>query len=135
MYVCVCVHVYVYVYMCMCICLCICSCIGICICICCAMLCHHIKGAHVVITQGTCAIPCHTANLRTKILDFRGFDSSIILILRAGILMSIAGSFLVINLSSQVINLSREILSREMGRSTACCQSSIWKHGPSPSEI
>ena len=30
-----------------------------------------------------------TANLRTKILDFRGFDSSRILILRGGILMSI----------------------------------------------
>ena len=30
-----------------------------------------------------------TANLRTKILDFRGFDASIILILRGGILMSI----------------------------------------------
>ena len=28
------------------------------------------------------------ANLRTKILDFRGFDSSIILILRDGFLMS-----------------------------------------------
>ena len=30
-----------------------------------------------------------TANLRTRILDFGGFDSSIILILRGGILMSI----------------------------------------------
>ena len=30
-----------------------------------------------------------TANLRTKILDFRGFDSSRILIVRGGILMSI----------------------------------------------
>ena len=30
-----------------------------------------------------------TANLRTRILDFRGFDSSIILMLRAGILISI----------------------------------------------
>ena len=29
-----------------------------------------------------------TANLRTKILDLRGFDSSILLILRAGILTS-----------------------------------------------
>ena len=34
-----------------------------------------------------------TANLRTSIMDFRGFDSSIILILRGGILMSI-GDFL-----------------------------------------
>ena len=32
---------------------------------------------------------CRTANLRTKILDFIGFDSSIILILMGGILMSI----------------------------------------------
>ena len=31
----------------------------------------------------------HTANLRTKILDFRGFDSSRILILRDGILRSL----------------------------------------------
>ena len=31
----------------------------------------------------------NAANLRTKILDFRGFDSSRILILRGGILMSI----------------------------------------------
>ena len=30
-----------------------------------------------------------TANLRTNIVDFRGFDSSIILILRGGILMSV----------------------------------------------
>ena len=33
-----------------------------------------------------------TVNLRAKILDFRGFDSSIILILRGGILMS-TGNF------------------------------------------
>ena len=31
----------------------------------------------------------HTADLRTKILDFKGFDSSSILILGGGILMSI----------------------------------------------
>ena len=37
-------------------------------------------------------IPWRTANLRTKILDFTGFDSSIIFILRGGILMSI-GNF------------------------------------------
>ena len=35
---------------------------------------------------------CVTANLRTKILDFRGFDSSIILIIRGWILMS-TGNF------------------------------------------
>ena len=36
--------------------------------------------------------PFRTANLRAKLLDFRGFDSSIILILRGEILMSI-GNF------------------------------------------
>ena len=34
----------------------------------------------------------HTANLRTKILDFRGFDSSMILILRGGIHRPIGNS-------------------------------------------
>ena len=34
----------------------------------------------------------NTANLRTKILDFRGFDSSRILSLRGGILMSMGSS-------------------------------------------
>ena len=48
----------------------------------------------------------HTANLCTKILDFRGFDSSIILIVRGGILMSIGNLPLVFESS----NLSREIL-------------------------
>ena len=43
-------------------------------------------------TARTCAHACRcgrTVNLRAKILDFRGFDSSNILILRGGILMSI----------------------------------------------
>ena len=57
----------------------------------------------------------HTANLCTKILDFRGFDSSIILISRGGILMSI-GAFP--EMLSQRILLGR-LLSREIGRSTA----------------
>ena len=39
-----------------------------------------------------CAAAADTANLRTKILAFRGFDSGRILILRGGILMSI-GNF------------------------------------------
>ena len=30
----------------------------------------------------------HTANLRTNIMDFRGFDSSMFFIVRGGILMS-----------------------------------------------
>ena len=33
-----------------------------------------------------------TANLRTEMLDFRGFDSNIILVVRGGILMSIGSS-------------------------------------------
>ena len=38
-------------------------------------------------------VPCYpTANLRTKIMDFRGFDSSRILILRGGILRPV-GNF------------------------------------------
>ena len=40
-----------------------------------------------------CGVKALTANLRTKTLGFRGFDSSTILILRGGILMSI-GFFL-----------------------------------------
>ena len=39
------------------------------------------------ITEITCCAPC-TANLPTKILDFRGFESSIISISRGGIIMS-----------------------------------------------
>ena len=35
-----------------------------------------------------CVMMCRTANLRTNIMDFTGFDSSIILILSGGILMS-----------------------------------------------
>ena len=59
------------------------------------------------------------ANLRTKILDFRGFDSSSILILRVGILLSIGvhrespRHFESTNLSRE--NLSRENISREIG--------------------
>ena len=51
----------------------------------------------------------HTSNLPTKILDFRGFDSSIIIIIvRGGILMSI-GNFL------ESLSQAREILRREIG--------------------
>ena len=53
-----------------------------------------------------------TANLRTKILDFGGFDSSIISISRGGNLMS-TGNFP--ESLSQASNLSREVLSREIG--------------------
>ena len=42
-----------------------------------------------------------TANIRTKILDFKGFDSSIVLMSRGGTLMSI-GSFLE-SLSQQIL--------------------------------
>ena len=56
--------------------------------------------------------PSPTASLRTKILDFRGFDSSIILILRCGILMSTG------NLPEKFEskNRGRDNLSREIGR-------------------
>ena len=56
-----------------------------------------------------------SANLRTKILDFRGFDSSRILVLRGGILMSIGE----IPSNCESTNLSRDNLSREIGR--ICC--------------
>ena len=54
-----------------------------------------------------------TANLRTKILDLRGFDSSIIVSLRGGILMPI-GDFL--EILSQGILVGIIHLSREIGR-------------------
>ena len=57
----------------------------------------------------------HTANLRTKILDFGGLDSSRILSLRGGILMSI-GNF---PGNLQSTNLSSDYLSREIGRMPA----------------
>ena len=40
-------------------------------------------------SAATMPVALRTANLCTKLLDFRGFDSNIILILRGGILMSI----------------------------------------------
>ena len=52
------------------------------------------------------------ANLPTKILDFRGFDSSIVLILRGGTLMSIGSSSEV--LSQRV--LAGIVLARRLGR-------------------
>ena len=52
-----------------------------------------------------------TANLRTTIMDFRGFDSSITIIMSIG---DFPG-----NVESS--NLSRDNLSREIGR-TACIQ-------------
>ena len=57
---------------------------------------------------------CVTANLPTNIMDFRGFDSRIILILRGGILMSVHREFPGKFESS---NLSRDNVSREIGRS------------------
>ena len=64
--------------------------------------------------QPPCQEPlCNTASLRTKILDFRAFDSSIIYMFSSGILMSIrresTGMF-------DSTNLSRDKLSREIGR-------------------
>ena len=53
-----------------------------------------------------------TADLHTKILDCRWFDSSIISVLRGGMLMSM-GSFPEVSKSS---DLSMDNLSREIGR-------------------
>ena len=54
-----------------------------------------VSGAHIVYftAVAVCDFSMFTANLPTKILDFRGFDSTRILILRGGIPMSI-GNFL-----------------------------------------
>ena len=78
----------------------------VCVCVC-AKMSMHLRHKRCVIDflicQGVCRFPFErtcfsecvymfTANLRTKIMDFRGFDSSIILILWDGILMSIGSS-------------------------------------------
>ena len=68
------------------------------------------------------------ANLPTKILDFRGFDSSRILILRGGIPMSI-GNFL--ESLSQAILAGRFLVGR-LGvgqRATLGCQDTSKKSG------
>ena len=52
-----------------------------------------------------------TANLRTKILNLRGLESSILLVIRGGILMHRTFPR---NLESR--NLSRDNLSRNIGR-------------------
>ena len=70
-------------------------------------------------TARHCAAPrfCgSTANLRTKVLDFRGFDSSRNLISRGGIIMSIGNSQEVL---SQLILVGR-ILVRRWG--VLCCK-------------
>ena len=71
-----------------------------------------------------------TANLRTKILDFRGFDSSKILISRGRILMAIGG----FPGKLESTNLSREILSKEIGRTPVprCAGPRDADHAPSP---
>ena len=53
----------------------------------------------------------HTANLRTKVLDFGGFDSSVLLTVKGGLPrpIGIPGCF-------ESSNLSRDNLSREIGR-------------------
>ena len=43
----------------------------------------------VIIVVITASFQRVTANLRTNIMDFRGFNSSVVLIIRSGILMSI----------------------------------------------
>ena len=71
--------------------------------------------SRILVRRLAVAAPKRPASLRTKILDFRGVDSSIILIFRGGILMSMGefpGSF-------ESGNLSRDNLSREIGRSSS----------------
>ena len=104
MYMCICVYVYtcicVYVYM------CVCAYVYVCAYICVYIYIYIYIYTHQHITSiALCAFkpfrtrswpesgPSHdgpycTANLRTNSMDFRGFDSSIILILRGGIPMS-----------------------------------------------
>ena len=55
----------------------------------CMYICIYIYIYIYIKRGGESAAPAATANLRTKILDFRGFDSSRILILSGGILVSI----------------------------------------------
>ena len=52
-----------------------------------------------------------TANLRTNMMDFIGFDSSIILNLSCGVLREFPGKF-------ESSNLSRDDVSGEIGRTT-----------------
>ena len=59
---------------------------------------------------------CHTANLRTKIMDIRGFYSNIILSLRGGIPRPIG----ICLAKFESSNLSRDNLSREIGRIESC---------------
>ena len=72
----------------------------------------------------------NTANLRTTILDFRGSDSSRILMLRGGILMAMWNS--PEGLSQRTPNLSREIPSREIGRTCKRCPSPASRRTSSP---
>ena len=57
------------------------------------------------------------ANLPTNIMDLRGFDSNIILILRVGILRSIGDFPESLSGKFESSNLSRHNASREIGRS------------------
>ena len=63
-----------------------------------------------------------TANLHTKILDFRGYDSSRILLQRGGILMSI-GNFLE-SLSPRIL-VGIILVIREIGRRSSCARVTV----------
>ena len=67
-----------------------------------------------------------TANFPSKILDFRGFDSSIILSLRGGILVTFPGNV-------ESTNLNRDNLSREIGRTRRAAQVGAWDDRAGPS--
>ena len=62
------------------------------------------------------------ANLRTKIPEFRGLDSSIILTFRSGIIMCIRN----IPRNFESTNLSRDNLSREIGRTREKIKEERW---------
>ena len=93
----VCVYIYIYIYMCIYIYIYthVCMCIYIYICIMLVLPRVSLPGG-IFVSQTPGEAPWHsltadtpdvTANLRSKILDVRGFDSSIILSLRGGTLM------------------------------------------------
>ena len=76
--------------------------------------------------QGPSARRKYTADLRTETLDFRGFDSSRILILSGGIPrpMEFPGKF-------ESSDLSRDDLSRVIGRKTGAWERETWEsRGP-----
>ena len=80
---------------------------------------------HYIISDNWFGFVCQsiTANLRTKILDFKGFDSSILDIKLKGWNSHVHAEF---PQSSESTNLSRDDLSREVRRQLHSCRSAAW---------